>query len=170
MSYRGMTRALLIAPLLACLIAPRLGAQQDNTELLNRIRAMEQRIQALEAEVTALKTAPTGGPSQVVAQSAPAPAASTAAGSAARPAPVEDGLHVVTAPIVGTFYRSPNPDAEPFVKTGGTVEKGQTLCIIEAMKLMNEIEADADGTVVEVFPQNGQPVEYGERLFSIRPR
>ncbi len=77
MSYRGMTRALLIAPLLACLIAPRLGAQQDNTELLNRIRAMEQRIQALEAEVTALKTAPTGGPSQVVAQSAPAPAEPT---------------------------------------------------------------------------------------------
>ena len=109
-------------------------------------------------------------PMSLPPSSAPAPAASTAAGSAARPAPVEDGLHVVTAPIVGTFYRSPNPDAEPFVKTGGTVETGQTLCIIEAMKLMNEIEADADGTVVEVFPQNGQPVEYGERLFSIRPR
>jgi acetyl-CoA carboxylase biotin carboxyl carrier protein len=71
---------------------------------------------------------------------------------------------------VGTFYRSPNPEAEPFTKTGTVVEKGQTLCIIEAMKLMNEIEADVGGTIVEVFPQNGQPVEYGERLFSIRPR
>ena len=99
-----------------------------------------------------------------------APAVPAPAGTAPRPAPVEDGLHVVTAPIVGTFYRSPNPDSEPFVKTGGTVEKGQTLCIIEAMKLMNEIEADVDGLIVEVFPQNGQPVEYGERLFSIRPR
>jgi acetyl-CoA carboxylase biotin carboxyl carrier protein len=88
----------------------------------------------------------------------------------ARPDAEAEGLHVVTSPIVGTFYRSPNPDADPFVKTGGSVEKGQTLCIIEAMKLMNEIEADVSGTVVEVFPQNGQPVEYGERLFSIRPR
>ena len=87
-----------------------------------------------------------------------------------RPDGEAEGLHVVTSPIVGTFYRSPNPDSDPFVKTGGAVEKGQTLCIIEAMKLMNEIEADVSGTVVEVFPQNGQPVEYGERLFSIRPR
>lgn len=100
---------------------------------------------------------------------APAPSAPITAGPA-RPAPVEDGLHVVMSPIVGTFYHAAKPDAEPFVKTGGTVEKGQTLCIIEAMKLMNEIEADVAGTVVEVFPQNGQPVEYGERLFSIRPR
>jgi len=87
-----------------------------------------------------------------------------------RPVPVDDGLHVVTSPIVGTFYRSPSPDADPFVKNGESVEKGQTLCIVEAMKLMNEIEADVSGTVVEVFPQNGQPVEYGERLFTLRLR
>jgi acetyl-CoA carboxylase biotin carboxyl carrier protein len=99
-----------------------------------------------------------------------APAAPAGVESSARPAPVEDGLHVVTSPIVGTFYRSPNPDADPFAKSGAAVEKGQTLCIIEAMKLMNEIEADVAGTVVDVFPQNGQPVEFGERLFSIRPR
>ncbi|MCC6132895.1 MAG: acetyl-CoA carboxylase biotin carboxyl carrier protein [Acidobacteria bacterium] len=87
------------------------------------------------------------------------------------PEPKADpNLHIITSPIVGTFYRSPNPDAEPFVKTGDSVEKGQTLCIVEAMKLMNEIEADVQGTVVEVFPQNGQPVEYGERLFAIRTR
>jgi acetyl-CoA carboxylase biotin carboxyl carrier protein len=108
-------------------------------------------------------------PMALPASLAPAPQAPIAAGPA-RPAPVEDGLHVVTSPIVGTFYRASKPDAEPFVKTGGAVEKGQTLCIIEAMKLMNEIEADVAGTVVEIFPQNGQPVEYGERLFSIRLR
>ncbi len=89
---------------------------------------------------------------------------------AAAPAPeTEAGLHVVTSPIVGTFYRSPNPDAEPFVKPGDAVEKGATLCIVEAMKLMNEIEADVSGTLVEVFPKNGQPVEFGEKLFTIRP-
>ena len=79
------------------------------------------------------------------------------------------GLHLVTSPIVGTFYRSPNPDSEPFVKAGDAVEKGATLCIVEAMKLMNEIEADVAGTVVEVYPKNGQPVEFGEKLFAIRP-
>jgi acetyl-CoA carboxylase biotin carboxyl carrier protein len=90
--------------------------------------------------------------------------------SAALPAAadVEAGVHVVTSPIVGTFYRSPNPDAEPFVKPGDTVEKGATLCIVEAMKLMNEIEADVAGTIVEVFPKSGQPVEFGEKLFAIR--
>ena len=76
----------------------------------------------------------------------------------------------MTSPIVGTFYRAANPDAEPFVKVGDVVEKGQTLCIVEAMKLMNEIEADVAGTIVEIFPQNGQPVEYGEQLFAIQPR
>ena len=70
---------------------------------------------------------------------------------------------------MGTFYRSPNPDSEPFVKVGDVVEKGGTLCIVEAMKLMNEIEADEAGTIVEVFPKNGQPVEFGEKLFAIRP-
>jgi acetyl-CoA carboxylase biotin carboxyl carrier protein len=95
------------------------------------------------------------------------------AGPGAAPAPaaadVELGLHVVTSPIVGTFYRASNPDAEPFVKAGDAVEKGATLCIVEAMKLMNEIEADVSGTVVEVFPKNGQPVEFGEKLFALRP-
>ena len=88
---------------------------------------------------------------------------------AAPPPEVEPGLHLVTSPIVGTFYRSPNPDAESFVTVGDSVEKGATLCIVEAMKLMNEIEADVAGTIVEVFPKNGQPVEFGEKLFAIRP-
>ena len=81
-----------------------------------------------------------------------------------------EGFHVVTAPIVGTFYRAANPDAEPFVKVGDVVEKGRTLCIVEAMKLMNEIEADVSGTVVSIYPQNAQPVEFGEKLFAIQPR
>jgi acetyl-CoA carboxylase biotin carboxyl carrier protein len=81
-----------------------------------------------------------------------------------------EGFHVVTAPIVGTFYRAANPDAEPFVKIGDVVEKGKTLCIVEAMKLMNEIEADVSGTVVSIYPQNAQPVEFGEKLFAIQPR
>lgn len=82
---------------------------------------------------------------------------------------VDDGLHYVTSPIVGTFYRAPNPDADPYVKVGDFVEKGQVLCIVEAMKLMNEIESDCSGTVVKVFPENAQPVEFGERLFAIQP-
>jgi len=81
-----------------------------------------------------------------------------------------DGMHFVTSPIVGTFYRAPNPDADPYVKVGDFVEKGQILCIVEAMKLMNEIECDVAGTVVQVLPENAQPVEFGENLFAVRPR
>lgn len=86
------------------------------------------------------------------------------------PKAADEGLHVITSPIVGTFYRAANPDADPFVKPGDEVEKGKTLCIVEAMKLMNEIEADVSGTIVEVYPKNGQPVEFGEKLFAIQPR
>jgi acetyl-CoA carboxylase biotin carboxyl carrier protein len=91
-------------------------------------------------------------------ESVSAPAAATP--PAAAPAPQEEELHIVTSPIVGTFYRSPSPTAEPFIKLGDTVETGKTLCIIEAMKLMNEIPSDASGTVAKVFVENGQPVEY----------
>ena len=80
----------------------------------------------------------------------------------------EAGLHIITSPIVGTFYRSPNPESEAFVNTGDRISKGKVLCIIEAMKLMNEIESDIEGTVVKVYPQNGQPVEYGEKLFAVK--
>ena len=85
------------------------------------------------------------------------------------PAEAED-FHVVKSPIVGTFYAAPRPEAPPFVKPGDTVEVGQVLCIIEAMKLMNEIEADVAGEVVRIYVENAQPVEYGEYLFAIRPR
>ncbi|HHQ49490.1 MAG TPA: acetyl-CoA carboxylase biotin carboxyl carrier protein [Acidobacteria bacterium] len=93
---------------------------------------------------------------------------SAAEGESQEEAGGED-LHYVTSPIVGTFYRAPNPDADPYVKVGDFVERGQVLCIVEAMKLMNEIEADFSGTIVKVFPENGQPVEFGERLFAIKP-
>ena len=79
-----------------------------------------------------------------------------------------EGAHVLTSPIVGTFYRAPSPDADPFVDVGSRVKRGQVVCIIEAMKLMNEIESDVDGVVVEIFPQNAQAVEFGEPLFAIR--
>ena len=76
---------------------------------------------------------------------------------------------MVKSPIVGTFYRAPEPDAPPFVEVGSTVRKGQVLCLIEAMKLMNEIDAEHDGEVVEVFAADRGPVQYGDRLFAIRP-
>jgi len=78
-------------------------------------------------------------------------------------------LHLVKSPIVGTYYGSPSPGAEAFVKVGGYVETGQTLCIVEAMKLMNEIESDISGEVLRIFVENGQPVEYGQPLFGIHP-
>ena len=92
---------------------------------------------------------------------APAPAA---AAPAAEPPAGQEG-HVVQAPMVGTFYRSASPDAKPFVEVGQTVKEGQTICIIEAMKLMNEIETDAGGVVKAILVENGQPVEYGQPLF-----
>ena len=84
-------------------------------------------------------------------------------------AAVRSDLHVIKSPIVGTFYGSPSPGSDPFVTAGAKVEAGQVLCIIEAMKLMNEIESDVPGELVEVYAENGKPVEYGEPLFGIRP-
>jgi len=90
--------------------------------------------------------------------------------SAASPAQVDEDLFYIKSPIVGTFYRAASPNSEPFASVGDFVEKGSPVCIIEAMKLMNEIESDAAGEIVSILVENGQPVEYGERLFAIRPR
>ena len=79
-----------------------------------------------------------------------------------------EDVHVITSPIVGTFYRSPSPEADPFAEVGEKVARGKILCIIESMKLMNEIESDVEGEIVAVYARNGQPVEYGEKLFGIR--
>lgn len=100
---------------------------------------------------------------QVAPPAAPAPSAP----AAAAPAPAPEGV-VIRAPIVGTFYRSPSPDSDPFVKVGDRVQPGDVLCIIEAMKLMNEITSEYDGEIVTAYVENGKPVQYGERLFAIR--
>lgn len=94
-----------------------------------------------------------------------APAASATAAPAADP---DETLHTVKSPIVGTFYGSPSPGASPFVSPGDHVQKGQVICIVEAMKLMNEIEADASGEIVKCLVTNGQPIEFGQPLFTIR--
>lgn len=96
---------------------------------------------------------------------------SSGGAAAAEPSPSDlgDDVHIIKSPIVGTFYTGSSPDAQPFVQAGDTVKAGQVLCIIEAMKLMNEIESDIAGEIVKVFGENAQPVEYGEPLFAIRP-
>jgi len=124
---------------------------------------------ASSAPSQALSTA-----SQSSVSATPARAETTRAESepVAAPAPAAapaDDLHVIKSPIVGTFYAAPNPESGPFVKVGDTVQAGQTVCIIEAMKLMNEIEADISGEVARIMVENGQPVEYGEPLFALRP-
>ena len=127
------------------------GAAESSPE---RIIAVHPAIQAGPAP-TAGSVAP-----QTPAPSAPSPA----------PARVEEELHLVRSPIVGTYYESPSPGSPPFVKPGDFVEAGQVLCIVEAMKLMNEIEADVAGELVKSLVKNGQPIEYGQELFAIRPK
>jgi len=128
-----------------------------------------------EEKVRISRQGPGGGPIMMAAPAmqpmamptgpaAPGPAAGAAA---AAPAPAEPQGHVVKSPMVGTFYRAPSPGAPTFIEVGQAVTKGQTLCIIEAMKLLNEIEADASGTLKAILVENGQPVEYGQGLFVI---
>jgi acetyl-CoA carboxylase biotin carboxyl carrier protein len=108
--------------------------------------------------------------SEAVPMAQPGPASAPAPPPLA-PAPADEpdaGLHIVTSPIVGTFYRSPNPEAPSFVQVGDRIAKGDVLCIIEAMKLMNEIESDVDGVISQIYPSNGQPIEYGEKLFAVK--
>jgi acetyl-CoA carboxylase biotin carboxyl carrier protein len=117
--------------------------------------------------------APIAAPVQQVYAAAPAaapaptPTSAAAAAPAAEAAPSEPSGHAVKSPMVGTFYRSPTPGADSFVKIGDTVKEGQTLCIIEAMKLLNEIESDKSGVVKEILCENGQGVEFGQALFII---
>jgi acetyl-CoA carboxylase biotin carboxyl carrier protein len=103
-----------------------------------------------------------------MAQMSQMPAAAPVAAAPAAPTGPPPGTHILNSPIVGTFYRQPTPDADPFVEVGARVKKGQVLCIVEAMKLMNEIESDVDGVIAEVYPQNAQAVEFGEPLFAIK--
>ncbi|GAA5084056.1 MAG: acetyl-CoA carboxylase biotin carboxyl carrier protein [Alcaligenaceae bacterium] len=126
-----------------------------------------------DGKVRIVKSAP-AAPQQMVYATAPAAmpmaapaAAAPAAAPAAESAPAVPEGHVVTAPMVGTFYRAPNPGAAPFVEVGQSVQEGDALCIIEAMKLLNEIEADKAGVIKEILVENGAPVEYGQPLFVI---
>jgi len=128
-----------------------------------------------ELEVTEgeekVKIVKSGGAAVAYAAAAPAPVAvvpaAPAPAGAAAPAPAEIPGHVVKSPMVGTFYRSPSPGAKAFVEVGETVKSGDTICIIEAMKLLNEIECDKDGVIKAILVENGQPVEYGEPLVII---
>ncbi len=124
----------------------------------------ENRVRLKRAGTDLVQMVPAAAPvsAQVVTPAAP-PVATAAA-------PAADNAATVRSPIVGTYYDAPSPGAPPFVKVGDTVEAGQVLCIIESMKLMNEIEAEVGGTIVAKMLENGRPVEYGEALFSVKPR
>ena len=155
---------------------------QDILELIDKVA--ERGIHSVEVEQSGTKVKIEGKSSQpqVIqyhgearpSESNAAPSASPSAGASARSEEKpradepEAGLHIITSPIVGTFYRSPSPESQPFANVGDRTSKGKVLCIIEAMKLMNEIESDVDGVITEVYPTNGQPVEYGEKLFAVR--
>ena len=127
-----------------------------------------------ELQIRIEKAAPVSSAPQLVYASAPAaapaPAAPAAAPAApAAEAPVASNLIEVRAPMVGTFYRSPNPESPPFVEVGDSIRPGQTLCILEAMKIMNEIEAEVSGRIAEVLIDNGQPVQFDQVLYRIEP-
>ena len=127
------------------------------------------RLRLLRANAPAPGAAPNGAsPAQVDTQATQA-LAPTSAPPAEHAGPDGGRLLIVTSPIVGTFFRAAAPDAPPFVEVGDRVKNGQVLCIVEAMKLMNEIESEVEGEILEVLVANGQPVEYGEVLFKIRP-
>jgi acetyl-CoA carboxylase biotin carboxyl carrier protein len=118
---------------------------------------------ALQPLVAPPTSAAVATPPALVSESAPPPVTSPTVEAAP-----EENLHILTSPIVGTFYRSSSPTSEPFVKLGDTVEANQTLCIVEAMKLMNEVQSDVSGTIVKILVENGQPIEYGQPLFGIK--
>jgi len=153
----------------------------DYEEIRKLIGLLEEKnLAVFELEIEGLKvkiarSCPPAAPAQaLVMAQAPAPAAAPAVTAAeaeakAQIAEAAKGHHLITSPMVGTFYRAPDPSSAPFVDIGDTVKKGQTLCIIEAMKLMNEIEADVDGTIVEIYGENAKPVEFGQKLFAIKP-
>ena len=122
---------------------------------------------APDARFFTVHPAPEAGTSPAVTSPAATPPVAAGSPSAAAP---EEGLHIVRSPIVGTFYESPSPGSPPFVKPGDVVEAGQILCIVEAMKLMNEIESDVAGEIVKRLVANNAPIEYGQELFAIKPR
>ena len=149
----------------------------ERGDLKVRVRRPNDSVPPAPAQVIQIPATPVAPVLQHIPQAPTTAVASSPAATSAEPAPVaavpgarDEELHTVKSPIVGTFYDAPSPGSPPFVKIGDAVEAGQVLCIVEAMKLMNEIESDVAGEVVKKFATNGQPVEYGQALFAIRPR
>jgi len=152
-------------------------------QILDLVREHELSEFEIEHDGLRLKIRKDGNGAQVVTTAAPAVPGAVASAAAAAPVSAPEGgellaadladeieLAVVKSPIVGTFYRSSEPGSAAFVEIGASVKKGDVLCIIEAMKLMNEIDSEYDGEVVNIYVENGQPVQYGERLFAVRTR
>ncbi|MFT3773210.1 MAG: acetyl-CoA carboxylase biotin carboxyl carrier protein [Minicystis sp.] len=143
----------------------------DLKALRRLLRVLEKRnVSEFEFEDEKVKLRIVRGGVVVAAAPSVVTAAPVAPAIAAAPAPAADDANAVyiTSPFVGTFYRAPSPDAPPFVEVGSAIREGQALCIVEAMKLMNEIEADSAGTIVEILVENGKPVEFGQKLFKVR--
>jgi len=148
----------------------------DYKEVTKLIDLLEERdLSEFELEVEGLKIKISRGPKgSVPAQPLYAPVVSPVSQDhdnigESKPEEEMDDLHIVRSPMVGTFYRSPDPSSPPFIEIGENVQPGQTVCIIEAMKLMNEIESDIDGVIEKIFIENGDSVEYGQKLFGIKP-
>lgn len=148
----------------------------DYKEIIRIIDLLEERkLSEFELEVEGFKIRITRSQPRPAISASPSTLGSTQENAvnlaSVEPSPSEgkNNLHFITSPIVGTFYRAPDPSSPPFVEIGENVHKNQTLCIIEAMKLMNEIESDIDGVLDDVYVENGKPVEYGKKLFAIRP-
>ena len=139
-------------------------SELEITEAEGKVRIVKSGQPAAAQVVYAPVAAPAVAPAAPPAAAAPAAAAPQAVAEAA-----ESTGFVVKSPMVGTFYRAASPGAKPFVEVGQAVKEGDTLCIIEAMKLMNELEADSAGTIIEILAENGKPVEFGQKLFKIKP-
>jgi acetyl-CoA carboxylase biotin carboxyl carrier protein len=141
-------------------------------DLVSESNVSELEITEAEGKVRIVKSAPTSAAAPVTYSMAPAPVApavvpAVEVAPAAPAAPVEPVGHTVKSPMVGTFYRASSPGAKPFVEIGDTIKEGETICIVEAMKILNEIEADKSGTVTKILVDNGQAVEYGQPLYVI---
>ncbi|HVT04316.1 MAG TPA: acetyl-CoA carboxylase biotin carboxyl carrier protein [Thermoanaerobaculia bacterium] len=148
-------------------------ADRGLSSLEIEVAGLKLRLQGKQAEILQIQSSPLppAHQSHVAASGAPSPSPPPAQTSTPASADVEaedSSLHVITSPIVGTFYRSPNPESQFFVNVGDRITKGKVLCIVEAMKLMNEIESEVDGVITRIYPQNGQPIEYGEKLFAVK--
>jgi acetyl-CoA carboxylase biotin carboxyl carrier protein len=154
----------------------KMGSRIDYDEIKKLIALLEEKnLSLFELEIEGLKIKISrnlpGAPPHQPMTAAPVPPYDAGSGlprAAGSSLEAERNAHAITSPMVGTFYRAPAPSADPFVEIGDIVKKGQTLCIIEAMKLMNEIESDADGVVTAIYVENGKPVEYGQKLFAIQ--